>query len=81
MIVWNINPIGSEPIVIVTKWRGDPMGGPAIKEKTIMVEPGGAVDLSIVGLEPNAEKSESALQREIEFLRAKIRGLGWGIGK
>lgn len=48
IIAYNVS---DTPIVIVTKWHADPLGGPAIRDTTIMVKPGDGVDLLLVGLD------------------------------
>jgi hypothetical protein len=52
VVVYNTNPKDTQPIVIVTKWSSDPLGGPARKESTYMIKPGEGIDLSLLGLEP-----------------------------
>lgn len=46
-VVYNVT---SHPIVIVTKWHEDPLGGPGTREAHVMLKPGDGVELSVVGL-------------------------------
>ena len=41
---------GDTPLVIVTKWHADKLGGPAITETTIILTKGQAIDLSVLQL-------------------------------
>lgn len=63
MIVYNTNPKNSQPIMIVTAWRPNPDGGPALIEETFSISPGQAIDLSIVGL----RTAEEEARRVIDF--------------
>lgn len=49
MIVENT---GKNRIMIVVDWHADPLGGPAIIDTTISVQPGEKLDLSYIGLTP-----------------------------
>ncbi len=49
LVVYNTT---DKSIFIVTAWRRDLNGGPAIRETTYCIHPGEGIDLSILGLEP-----------------------------
>ena len=57
MIVYNVNPKDSKPIVIVTQWSAEPNGTGAVQERTIMLCPGDGIDLSLIGLEPKPSEN------------------------
>ena len=52
MIVYNKNPVGSEPIVIITKWRKDTDGDASLPEVVYTILPEHGIDLTLLGLEP-----------------------------
>jgi hypothetical protein len=46
LIVWNTT---KHPIVIVTKWTANPLGGPAFIDSHHMIDPGQGIDLACIG--------------------------------
>lgn len=49
MIVYNH---GLKEIFITTDYQSSPNGGPAVWIQSICIEPGGGIDLDIIGLKP-----------------------------
>lgn len=62
VIVFNTNPIGTKPVMIVVDYLPSSDGGPAEPIQTVSVAPGQGVDLMFLGL----------LTHEEQLLRKKI---------
>lgn len=65
MTVWNMNPKESPPIMVISKWRADPNGGPAMQEQTSSVSPGDGIDLRILGLLSTEEIEIENFRKEL----------------
>ena len=50
-----------KPIFITTEYEANPLGGPAKSKRTILIDSGEGIDLSILGLLPEKPDSEPKL--------------------